>query len=219
VADTPSPSGARTGGPREERYEQLLLAAASAYAELGYHRTSVKTVVDRAGVATGTFYLYFPTKEASALAIIDRLYELVIGAVVKARSSHATSLAKLAASVEAVLAAFSGHEALAKVVLVQAPGAHPDFDRRLQAIHAELTGLVARDIQEAVDEGLAPAQDAALSARCVVGAVYEILNGWMRDRQPPDPVAAAPHLQAFILRGIGAGTPASGWAGAGGVTP
>lgn len=204
MSNSPLPGRPRSSRPREDRYEQLLAAAASAYADLGYHRTSVKTVVDRAGVATGTFYLYFPTKEASALAIIERLYELVMGAVVAARSAHQSTLAKLAASTEAVLAAFGRHEHLAKVVLVQAPGAHPDFDRRLQAIHAELTGLVARDIQEAVQDGLVPAQDATIAAQCIVGAVYEILNGWMRDRLPPDPVAAAPHLRTFILRGIGA---------------
>jgi len=199
----------KAGHPREDRFEQLLAAAAAAYAELGYHRTSVKTIADRAGVATGTFYLYFPTKEASALAIIDRLYQLVMGAVVAARAVQPTALAKLAASTEAVLATFAGHEDLSRVVLIQAPGAHPDFDQRLREIHAELIGLVARDIQEAVQAGLAPPQDEVLAAQCVVGAVYEILSGWMRDRVPGDPVAAAPHLRTFVLRGIGVTDPGS----------
>ncbi|HEX6989049.1 MAG TPA: TetR/AcrR family transcriptional regulator [Bacillota bacterium] len=202
--DPAPPAPSRAGRPPEGRYEQLLAAAAAAYAELGYHRTSVKSIVDRAGVATGTFYLYFPTKEASALAIIDRLYELVMGAVASARVAWHTSLDKLAASAEAVLDTFGRHEDLSRVVLIQAPGAHPDFDRRLQAIHAELAGLVARDIREAVEEGRLPPQDEFIAARCVVGAVYEILNGWMRDRLPPDPKTAAPGLRAFVLRGIGA---------------
>jgi AcrR family transcriptional regulator len=46
------------------RREQLLAAARAVLAEHGYERTTVSSIASRANVAQGTFYLYFPSKEA-----------------------------------------------------------------------------------------------------------------------------------------------------------
>lgn len=46
------------------RREQLLSAAREVLAEHGYERTTVSSIASRANVAQGTFYLYFPSKEA-----------------------------------------------------------------------------------------------------------------------------------------------------------
>jgi AcrR family transcriptional regulator len=53
------------------RREQLLAAAREVLAENGYERTTVSSIASRANVAQGTFYLYFPSKEAlpGALAL------------------------------------------------------------------------------------------------------------------------------------------------------
>jgi AcrR family transcriptional regulator len=53
------------------RREQLLAAAREVLAENGYERTTVSSIANRANVAQGTFYLYFPSKEAlpGALAL------------------------------------------------------------------------------------------------------------------------------------------------------
>ena len=53
------------------RREQLLAAAREVLAEHGYERTTVSSIASRANVAQGTFYLYFPSKEAlpGALAL------------------------------------------------------------------------------------------------------------------------------------------------------
>lgn len=46
------------------RREQLLAAAREVLAENGYERTTVSSIATKANVAQGTFYLYFPSKEA-----------------------------------------------------------------------------------------------------------------------------------------------------------
>lgn len=53
------------------RREQLLAAARKVLAQNGYERTTVSSIASRANVAQGTFYLYFPSKEAlpGALAL------------------------------------------------------------------------------------------------------------------------------------------------------
>jgi AcrR family transcriptional regulator len=52
---------AETSGGRRE---QLLAAAREVLAANGYERTTVSSIATKANVAQGTFYLYFPSKEA-----------------------------------------------------------------------------------------------------------------------------------------------------------
>jgi AcrR family transcriptional regulator len=57
-----SPAGTRAGrGARTRR--RILDAAESVFAELGYHDASIVRITERAGVAQGTFYIYFSSKQ------------------------------------------------------------------------------------------------------------------------------------------------------------
>ena len=55
----PRPTTARGEATRK----RILDAAENEFGESGFARTSVASIVNRAGVAQGTFYLYFPSKD------------------------------------------------------------------------------------------------------------------------------------------------------------
>lgn len=55
----------------EERRKQLLTVANECFHEKGYTETTVSELVKRAGVAKGTFFYYFPTKESILTAIME----------------------------------------------------------------------------------------------------------------------------------------------------
>ncbi len=56
------------------RREQLLAAAREVLALNGYERTTVSSIATRAKVAQGTFYLYFPSKEALPGALAEQVH-------------------------------------------------------------------------------------------------------------------------------------------------
>ena len=60
----------RPGGKREvgkiERRDRLYEAALALFREQGYEATTVDQITRQAGVAKGTFFNYFPTKDAEA---------------------------------------------------------------------------------------------------------------------------------------------------------
>jgi AcrR family transcriptional regulator len=66
------------------RREQLLQAAREVLAENGYERTTVSSIATKANVAQGTFYLYFPSKEALPGAIATQFAEAMGGAADRA---------------------------------------------------------------------------------------------------------------------------------------
>jgi AcrR family transcriptional regulator len=97
------------------RREQLLDAARHVLAQHGYERTTVSSIASRANVAQGTFYLYFPSKEALPPALAEQL-STALGAAASAATAETTTLdAAMTALVEAT---FTAAEDFKDVLLV-----------------------------------------------------------------------------------------------------
>jgi AcrR family transcriptional regulator len=60
------------------RRAQILAAAASVFAEKGFHRTTTREIAATAGIAEGTIYNYFDSKEDLLVGIMAQLAELEI---------------------------------------------------------------------------------------------------------------------------------------------
>jgi AcrR family transcriptional regulator len=71
-----------------DRRTQLLNAARGVFAKKGYDDATISEIVGRAGVAQGTFYLYFPGKEALAGAFAELVSER-LAAVATEKTSRA----------------------------------------------------------------------------------------------------------------------------------
>ena len=72
-----SGKAARTKKPVEQRRKDLVDAARKTFGEKGFKATTVSAIVKEAGVAQGTFYLYFDSKEE----ILKAVGESVAGAI------------------------------------------------------------------------------------------------------------------------------------------
>ncbi|MBK5445463.1 TetR family transcriptional regulator [Peribacillus butanolivorans] len=60
------------------KYEKILKAAIDVIPEKGLDKTSISDIVKKAGVAQGTFYLYFSSKKALIPAIADNLLTITL---------------------------------------------------------------------------------------------------------------------------------------------
>lgn len=69
-------AGSRRAASEEQkalRAERIMESARQAWSDRGYSRVSVQEVAERAGVAKGTVFLYYATKEALGLAVLGEL--------------------------------------------------------------------------------------------------------------------------------------------------
>ena len=64
--------------PESDKSDAILRAALDLFVERGFHGTSVPSVADKAGVATGTIYHYFASKEALVNALFRSLKQKII---------------------------------------------------------------------------------------------------------------------------------------------
>ncbi len=59
----------------EKRKQELLKIAYRMFIEKGYDNTSIDEIIAAAGIAKGTYYYYFPSKEATLEAVIDMMID------------------------------------------------------------------------------------------------------------------------------------------------
>jgi len=57
------------------RRTQILDAAITVFSEKGFHRATIKEIARVAGIADGTIYTYFASKDEILIAVLDRLNE------------------------------------------------------------------------------------------------------------------------------------------------
>lgn len=61
-----------------ERRNEILDAAERLFSTKGYNKSTVNDILDTVGIAKGTFYYYFKSKEEVLDAIINRVTEIVV---------------------------------------------------------------------------------------------------------------------------------------------
>lgn len=61
----------RRATTKAQNRSQILAAAREVFANLGYEATTVRDIIRRTSLASGTFYNYFPTKEAVFRAVVE----------------------------------------------------------------------------------------------------------------------------------------------------
>ncbi len=112
---------------KPDRRADLLMSARAILAEKGLEATTVSEIVARAGVAQGTFYLYFPSKMAILAALNAELNEHILSAVREA-TERATRAAEVVQA--GVSAAFQELERYRDVlhVIHSRMSAHPSLD-------------------------------------------------------------------------------------------
>jgi AcrR family transcriptional regulator len=125
---------------REQRKRELLDVALRVFGQRGYHQTRIADIIDAAGVARGTFYLYFESKNAIFHALLDDLLSKVRSSVVgvSMAPNAAPVNTQIRDSVERVLHAFAESPDLTRVVLREAVGLDDEVDRKLADFHARL---------------------------------------------------------------------------------
>lgn len=159
-----------------DRRQELLTAALRVFGRYGYQKAAVRQIAEEAGCGTGTFYLYFASKDECFLALVNRLYSQVMQAVVRERAQAQAPLPKLQSSLRALTRVFSEERELARVVLTESLGPDPMLREHLWQVRDTFVNFTAENLLEC---GL-NRPESLLAARAWVGALAEIIDYWVR---------------------------------------
>jgi AcrR family transcriptional regulator len=184
--------------------DQLLRAAQELIEEGGYGAASVIAITTRAGLAAGTLYRHFRSKEELFGEVFRSVCDRELAAMRRAALDDAVPHTE---RLQSVLSTFTAR-ALRRPRLAWALLAEPVdplVDAERLAYRARYAELIAGCLGAAVVAGELPEQDIALTAAALVGAWGEALVGPLsRREQGASAAELLESLKTFSLRAIGA---------------
>jgi AcrR family transcriptional regulator len=180
---------------------RLLEAARELVEEGGYGAASVLAMAERAGVAAGTLYRHYPSKED----LFVELFRSVCDREVEEMRAAARAPGRATDRLVSVLETFA-RRALQRPRLTWALTAEPvdpAVDAERLAYRASYAELLAGCLREAVQAGELPPQPETVIAAALVGGCAEVLVGPLA-APGSDPEETVATLRAFVLRAVGA---------------
>lgn len=168
---------ARAEKLREERRAQILEAALRVFADQGYHAASISDIVKAAGVARGTFYLYFDGKQQIFLQLLDDLLETFRSSVkgVDIDKGSAVMADQLVGTVVRILDAAASSRPLATVLFREAVGLGDEVDAKVVAFEEALHGYVRVSLDNGIRLGWLREHDTDVVATCIYGSIRQLI--------------------------------------------
>jgi AcrR family transcriptional regulator len=195
---------------RESRRAAVMDVARTIFSNQGYHKTSIDDIIEGAGIARGTFYLYFESKRAIFDELIDDLLAKLQAMVhrIEVGPGAAPPLEQMQQIVDRVLETLQQNRELARILLREAVGIDGDFDRKLSDFWGRLRAMIESAIRNGQTMGLVRPCDPTIVAHCVLGLCKEVV-GWLfveRGAKAPSPgpdqSALSGEMIAFTLTGL-----------------
>jgi len=193
----------RAAERKAERQQEILDAAVRAFSRQGYHNCTIARVAREAGVADGTIYLYFESKEDLLVSAFRHVLEQLFARLDRDIAAIRDPVARLRRLVEMHLELMEGDPDVASFLQFQLR--QPETSVRT-AIAGPL-GEYARRIETVIEAGKASGQvrtdvGTRVMRRVVFGAVDETVSAWLLQpsRGPLAPKAGP--LVDVILNGI-----------------
>jgi AcrR family transcriptional regulator len=173
----------------------ILAAAFDVFAEQGYEATGVRDIIRRTDLASGTFYNYFPDKEAIFRALVEETGREARRRVRAARRRAATAQE----FVEGGYRAFFEY-------IVEDPQRFAFMRRNLDTLRTRFgdavlpagTGELADDLRAAIAAGHLPPVDVEYCAHAMIAVGLE-LGSRLVERDPPDVEGATAFASALFL--------------------
>ena len=201
----PRAGSRRAPGLRDERRAQLVDAAREVFGKKGYHEATVDDVTRAAGVAKGTFYLYFDEKREIYHELVRTFLQHIkdIGASV-AREVHTAAdfFARCEHAAHELLRVFAEHHALARLAYRESMGLDAELERMVRDFYRDLARVEADNIRLGIELGLFRPVDPLICAYAHIGMVERVALGLLGEKQPPDPERVVSELLSVAFEGL-----------------
>lgn len=183
---------------------RILEAAEKTIARRGFYNARISEIAAEAGVADGTIYLYFKSKDDLLISWFEWRMEQVVADLEAAIARHDTAAARLESFVTAHLQMVEANPAAAEVLTVELRQSTKFMKEYSNPRFADFLRLLAGVIRDGQETGeLDPEVPAPLVARAIFGAIDELALAWLLGGAAKfDIVRAASWATRILLTGL-----------------
>lgn len=189
--------------PVADKREAILRAAITVFAHNGYFNSKVADIAREAGVADGTVYLYFKSKEEILHSVFDRSVEEALAEAKEKIESISDPREKLRQIAYLHLERLGADRDLAVVFQVELRGSTKFMEEFSAAGFAEYLSLIRSTFEEGQEAGLfRPDLNAKVVSKILFGALDEMATNWILSKRRYKLVSMADQVLDIFLNGV-----------------
>jgi TetR/AcrR family fatty acid metabolism transcriptional regulator len=183
-----------------DKRERILTAAERIFARHGFFAAKVSDVAKEAGVADGTIYLYFKSKDELLISLFERRMQQVNETLRAAIEGIASPRAQLSAFIKAYLRLVHDEPAAAEVLTIelrQSSKFMKEYENPQFADFLRMLGGIIAAAQDKgeLDSGIPP----HVAARMIFGMLDELALAWVLTKQTFGASAAGTRPKKFDI--------------------
>lgn len=188
-----------------DKREAILRAATGVFARNGYFNSKVADIASAAGVADGTVYLYFKSKEEILHSIFDRTVDEAVTEAREELKEIKDPREKLRRIARRHLERLEADRDLAIVFQVELRGSTKFMEEFSAAGFAAYLGLIRATIEEGQRAGVFRASlNAKVVSKILFGALDEMATNWILSRRRYKLAPLADQVLDIFLNGVSA---------------
>jgi AcrR family transcriptional regulator len=186
---------------RDARRRGLVAAAGRVFADRGVSGTAVSDIAKAAGVAQGTFYLYFASKDEVVLAVVESIGDEMMAAITDAVAASGPTAVEKLLGLSDVLIGLGEEPAIADVAdFIHRRENRALHDRLAENLTPRLVPLVESIVIQGVTEAVFDVAETHAAAWFVLGGLHSIELAGTPAAQMPQAIQVVTHL---TLRALG----------------
>jgi TetR/AcrR family fatty acid metabolism transcriptional regulator len=194
-----------------DKPQQIIEAAVRVFARKGYFNSRVSDVAREAGIAAGTIYLYFDTKEEILITLFREKMAAFVSALRKAIAEERDALAKLRRLVRLHFQMLEGNPDLAEVVQVELRQGQKLFRGPASQEIATYFALISSVLDEGVAAGRFRADlPVKVATKMLFGAMDQMATSWVLGKRGYRLADTAEAVAEIFVQGIVAARAAEG---------
>jgi len=168
-----------------DRRERIVDNATELFAAKGYHGTTIDEIVQATGIAKGTFYVYFDSKEEILVEVIKRLIENTLARIESklGKGERKGLVSRIEIKGQEMLDLYLERSELLYMLLGETVG-NPRLMNQLREVYRQLASRIEEDIREGVEAGeIFPFGDLEVISYALVGMGQSIAILLSGDRE------------------------------------
>lgn len=186
-----------------KKHSAILAAATKVFAEKGFFNSKVADVASAAGIADGTVYLYFKSKDEILRSIFDRAMDAFVTEGRQELSALDDPVAKLRRIGELHLARLGSDRNMAIVFQVELRGSTKFMREFSAAGFADYLELIRLSFAEGQDAGIFRADlKPVIAAKIFFGALDEMVTNWILSKKSYRLEPMADEVLKVFLNGV-----------------
>jgi TetR/AcrR family transcriptional regulator, fatty acid metabolism regulator protein len=186
-----------------DKPHQIIDAAIRVFARTGYYSSRVSDIAREAGIASGTIYLYFKTKDEILVTLFREKMAEWVGQVREAIVTERDPLARLRRIVTMHFTVLEQNPELAEVVQVELRQGHKFFRGASAHEVSAYFDLIGGVLEEGVATGqLRKDLPVKLATKMLFGAMDQLATSWVLGKRGHRLTEATDAVLAIFLGGV-----------------